>query len=109
MIRNKLSGAILMFVLAAVMFMAAGSVAIADVKEAPTRDQIEDKYKWDLTDLFASDEAWEMTYSDIEASLSVFDQFKGKLGTSADLLARCLILSDSLLYSWRLETNQGGG
>jgi hypothetical protein len=40
-----------------------GRPIMADVEQAPTRDQIEDKYKWDLTDFYASDEAWEEEYA----------------------------------------------
>jgi len=61
---KKLSNAHLLLALAAILIMAFGSFALAEVKEAPTRDQIEEKYKWDLTALFPSDEAWEKTYAD---------------------------------------------
>ena len=41
------------------VFILASFPAFGQVEEAPTRDQIEDKYKWDLTDFFESDEAYE--------------------------------------------------
>jgi len=93
---KKLSNAHLLLALAAILIMAFGSFALAEVKEAPTRDQIEEKYKWDLTALFPSDEAWEKTYAEVEAATSEFEKYQGKLGSSADLMAECLELSDSL-------------
>ncbi|MCP4704902.1 MAG: oligoendopeptidase F family protein, partial [candidate division Zixibacteria bacterium] len=93
---NKLSNAFLMFALAALLIMTAGSTVLAEVKEAPTRDQIEEKYKWDLTALYPNDEAWEKNYTEIEEAASRFEQYQGKLSSSADLMAECLELSDSL-------------
>ena len=34
-----------------------------------TRDQIEDKYKWDLSVLYASDNSWEDDYLKVEKEL----------------------------------------
>ncbi|MGE5479020.1 MAG: oligoendopeptidase F [Chloroflexota bacterium] len=53
----------------------------------PTRDKIEDRYKWNLKDLYPSDAAWEADYKYIESQLGKFAGYKGKLGKSAkDLL-----------------------
>ena len=52
---KKLTRAFLMLALAAMVVMTFGISALAQVKEAPTRDQIEEKDKWDLTDLFPTD------------------------------------------------------
>jgi len=50
------------------------------------RCEIEEKHKWDLTDLFENDEAWR---SAVEKHLPLADdlvEFKGKLGSSAKIL-----------------------
>jgi len=81
------------FLLVAVL---ASAAAAAPLKEIPTRDQIDDKYKWDLTAFSPSDEAWEAELTEITEALPSLSQFQGKLATSAETLANCLRLSDSL-------------
>ncbi len=44
-----------------------------------TRDQIEDRYKWDLSVLYASDERWEEDYRKVEKELPQILEFKGSL------------------------------
>ena len=57
-----------------------------------SRDQIEDKYKWDLSDMFADNKEWHTKKDELKNKLSEFDAFKGKLGESADILYDCLEL-----------------
>ena len=45
-------------------------------EELRKRDEIEEKYKWDLTHIYPSDEAWEKDYDDVMAlagAMSVYD------------------------------------
>ena len=70
--------------------------AAAEVEQAPTRDQIEDKYKWDLADFFPSDEAWEEAFTDLEGFFPGIEKYKGQLGSSPKVLVECLELSDSI-------------
>ncbi|MFH2037356.1 MAG: oligoendopeptidase F [Candidatus Zixiibacteriota bacterium] len=70
--------------------------ALAQVDEAPTRDQIEDKYKWDLTEYFASDEDWEASMTEVEAMIPKMNEFKGKLGSSAETMIECFKLNDTI-------------
>lgn len=44
-----------------------------------TRDQIEGKYKWDLSVLYASDDTWEEDYRKVEKGLPQLLEFKGSL------------------------------
>jgi len=67
-----------------------------DTGEAPTRDQIDDKYKWDLTDFYPSDSAWQLGFDEFTAKFPEIEQFKGKLGESAENLLACLNLNDTL-------------
>jgi len=49
------------------------------------RDQIEDKYKWDLFVLYASDDDWEEDYRNVEKGLPHLLEFKGSLADSSKL------------------------
>ncbi len=70
--------------------------AQAQVNAAPTRDQIDAKYKWKLEDLYPADDAWEKVFGVIKKRLPEFKAFEGKLGGSPGTLAECLLLNDSL-------------
>jgi oligoendopeptidase F len=79
-----------------ILFMTNGQPTLAQVKEAPTRDQIDAKYKWKLDDLYPSDEAWERAFGDIKNEIPKFKAYEGKLATAPEILAECLILNDTL-------------
>ena len=49
------------------------------------RDQIEDKYKWDLSSLYASNDCWEEDYRKVEKGLPQLMQFKGSLADASKL------------------------
>jgi len=70
--------------------------ALGASKAIPQRSDIEDKYKWDLDDLYSSDEAWEVDFKFLDANIERLAQFQGKLGESSDMLLKCLQLRDSL-------------
>ncbi len=55
------------------------------MSENKTRDQIEDKYKWDLSVLYALDDSWEEGYLKVEKGLSRLLEFKGSLADSSKL------------------------
>lgn len=50
-----------------------------------TRDQIEEKYKWDLSVMYASNDSWEEDYRNVEKGLSQIQEFKGSLGDARKL------------------------
>ncbi len=50
------------------------------------RREVQERYKWDLGGIFASDEAWEEAFSGLEAKLD-FAKYRGTLGTAEGLLA----------------------
>jgi oligoendopeptidase F len=68
----------------------------AQVKEAPTRDQIENQYKWNLTDFFASDSVWGQSLELLKGRIPELSKYQSKLGESAQNLAECLMLNDTL-------------
>lgn len=54
------------------------------------RSKIPDKYKWKLEDIYPSDAAWRAAKDDLAKNLSLIDEFKGRLGSSAATLADAL-------------------
>lgn len=69
---------------------------LAQPKALPKRADIDNQYKWKLEDIYSDETAWEKDYSFLAENLKRFDQFAGHLGESAEQLAACLKLRDSL-------------
>ena len=59
-------------------------------KRIPERNEIADDHKWDLTPLFESDDLWEGMFAEIEAELSTYDQYKGRLNESLALFKEAI-------------------
>jgi oligoendopeptidase F len=58
------------------------------VKRVPTRDEIPDSDRWDLTHLYADDAAWEREFAGLQQRYPQITQFRGQLAAShASLLA----------------------
>ena len=55
-----------------------------------TREEIPANLKWNLTDLFASDDAWRTAKNDITTKLNEVEKFKGTLTKSAPNLLKAL-------------------
>jgi oligoendopeptidase F len=62
----------------------------------PLRTEIPESDKWDLTPLYTSDEGWEEDFSNLQESYAGITSFRGKLGESADELAKCLEFEKSI-------------
>lgn len=52
-------------------------------KELPIRNEIDDKYKWKLEDIYQSDEDWEKDFSKVKDSLKKLSNFQGNLVSSS--------------------------
>ncbi|MFC1527641.1 oligoendopeptidase F [Candidatus Neomarinimicrobiota bacterium] len=63
----------------------------------PQRSDIEDKYKWNLEDIYSSIEQWEKDYTFVESNLDKFDAFRGKLGKSGKSVLECFRLDEEIL------------
>ena len=61
------------------------------------RSETEDKYKWNFTDLYASDEAWSAAKEQLVKEMNQIAEFKGQLGTSADMLLKYMEYSNELM------------
>jgi len=71
----------------AVITLPLGSPSAAQER---SRDRIPEKYKWNLADIYATDEAWRQAKERLLAAIPGIRVFRGSLGTSAARLADAL-------------------
>jgi oligoendopeptidase F len=78
--------------------IAVASCAFTLVVSAQERDRskVSDKYKWDLTHIYPSDDAWRQAKEKLAAEIPKLRECKGALGSSASRLAECLELGSRL-------------
>ena len=69
------------------------------MSSVPDRSEIDETYTWDLTDLFADDEAWESTYAEAEARVDELSTYEGRVTESAATLEEVLTLRESIMRS----------
>src|ERR1035437_6324941 len=63
---------------------------------ALTRQQIEEKYKWNLRDIYTSDEEWEKNFEWVENAVGNYDNFRGKLKDNPKILLSCFQLDEEI-------------
>lgn len=56
----------------------------------PARDNIDTKHKWNLADIYATEEAWETEFNNAKTLIGKAKDFSGKLTESPQLLYACL-------------------
>ena len=61
------------------------------------REDIDEKYKWDLSKIYKTLEDWEDEYNQVNSMLPEFEKYKGNLGKSSDILFECLKKRDAIL------------
>jgi oligoendopeptidase F len=61
------------------------------------RSEVEDKYKWNFTDLYESDAAWSAAKEQLAREMEKVSDFKGQLGTSAANLLDYMQYSEQLM------------
>ncbi len=62
----------------------------------PVRDEIEEKYKWNLKDIYTTDEDWENEFKWLEQNLNEYKKFQGTLADSSENLLACLKFDDKM-------------
>ena len=73
--------------------------------ESRTREEIPEKYKWDLSDLYENEKAWETAKDQLLSDIDRVGDYEGKLSESAESLYSCLeLLSDLYKEYYRLST-----
>jgi oligoendopeptidase F len=96
--------AIALAVMAGGTVLAAARPADAPAAAAP----VNPAYMWDLTELYASPEAWTAERDRVKAQIAGFDKYKGTLGKSAKaMLAALSAFSDAQRASTRLAAYAG--
>jgi oligoendopeptidase F len=60
------------------------------------RDEIPDRFKWNLSDIFPDWQAWESGYKELEGGIARYAALKGSLSGGADALLRAFRLSEEL-------------
>lgn len=82
------------------LLVTAGIAGAVHAQEAvpnyTSRDQVDPKYTWDLTPIYATQQLWEADFSWVEDNLHVFSQYQGRLGESAGILLECLMFDDAV-------------
>jgi oligoendopeptidase F len=62
----------------------------------PLRADVPERYTWDLTTIFESDESWEAEFAAVKALIPSLTQFKGKLVRSGKQVLACLTARDAV-------------
>ncbi|MCP4580214.1 MAG: oligoendopeptidase F [candidate division Zixibacteria bacterium] len=74
-----------------------------EIKEAqqsiPQRSDIEEVYKWNLTDIYKTEDDWEADYKKVQKLIEEVVSYQGKLSESPDTLFKCLELSTEISKS----------
>src|SRR5215510_7467205 len=79
-------------------FLSPSDVASAEPPQARSRRRhdIDDRYKWNLTDIFTGWDAWEESYKRLDAGIEKYASFKGTLSQGAAQLLAAFQLSEEL-------------
>jgi len=79
-----------------VLALILAGVTLTGIAQTRDRASVPDKYKWNLTDIYPTDAAWRAEKDRIAKVVPSLAQFKGKLGTSASVLADALEQSSAI-------------
>ena len=66
-----------------------------------SRNELDAKYTWDFSDIYATDEVWETTYTEVDAMIPRIAAIQGTLGASAESMKAGLT---HFLRSWRRQS-----
>ena len=69
---------------------------VPEVASLPAREEIDEKYKWDLSDIYSTEDNWEKDFQWVEANLDNYKQFTGKLSDSSESLLACFKFDDEM-------------
>jgi oligoendopeptidase F len=77
------------------LFLFASSTLVSEAQERD-RSKIPDEYKWDLTAIYPSDQAWRAAKEKITSQIPKLREFQGTLSSSASRLADALEMQSNL-------------
>jgi len=75
------------------MMVFSTTVAVSQMK---VRDELPEKYKWNLTDLYESDEAWKLEKERLQKEIQKSTKYKGALTSSSKVLLEALEFNNLL-------------
>lgn len=84
------------FVIITIIISILLAVPLFAQSDIPQRSDIEEEYKWNLTDIYPTIEDWEKDFQFIDSNLEKFDAFRGKLGKSGETIYRCFSLDEKI-------------
>lgn len=64
-------------------------------EKLPLRSEVKTEDTWRLEDYFPTDADWKEAWSDLESRLDVYNQYRGHLADSAEMLYECLLFDDT--------------
>ena len=64
--------------------------------EIPLRSEIDSKYKWDLTAVYATDAEWERDLEKLKTLYPEMSNFKGRLLSNSETLLESIKLSETI-------------
>jgi len=67
------------------------------MSQVPERDAIDPEFKWDLTDIYADDEAWEGAYETVTDRVEELREYEGRATESPETLLELLELREEVL------------
>ena len=85
----------LALVVGAMLFSCAGGEA-AEASKLPARSEIPTESRWNLSDIYPSDEAWETDFVQLKTLGDKIAAYQGKLDQSGSTLLECLELRDQI-------------
>ena len=85
----------IVMVLGGTVLLSAGQ-GVAPAEKLPLREEIDVRYKWRTQDIYPTDKDWEKDFKLLKGMVGKLDQFKGKLGESAENLLSCLKIRDEI-------------
>ncbi|MFD1017869.1 oligoendopeptidase F [Thalassobacillus hwangdonensis] len=65
-------------------------------KQLPKREELPKERTWKLENIFATDEDWKKEFEEVKAMIPQLEEYKGKLGESADILYDMLVYQDEI-------------
>lgn len=74
-------------------------------KELPKRSEVKEEYTWNLSDMYASKEAWENELNEVEKLTAQLEQMEGKVTASAENLFATLELNAQISQKIELAYN----
>jgi len=77
-------------------FFASTESGPSEIKRTPLRSEVLEADTWDLTPLFANDDAWEAAFTALEFGFRAITDFKDKVAESADTLLAVLEFEKSI-------------